>query len=84
MLNKVASPIGKALTSPLCKNLPAKSFKETDIIRTEWVELAMRLFWNGAPVVFPQRFAATVAKAPESELHIRADSLLITDLLHVL
>ncbi|MEK7771589.1 MAG: biopolymer transporter ExbD, partial [Pseudomonadota bacterium] len=46
------------------------------------VELAIRtdgsLFWNGEPVTLEQlapRFGATVAKAPKTELHIRADKL---------
>ncbi len=56
--------------------------KKPNISQAERVELAIRedghLFWNGNPVKFEQlaqRFAVTVTKAPESELHNRADKL---------
>lgn len=69
------------LTHSVKIDLP-KASSEPNITQTERVELAIRedgsLFWNGNPVVFEQlaqRFAATVAKAPESELHIRADKM---------
>lgn len=69
------------LTHSVKIDLP-KASSEPNITQTERVELAIRedgsLFWNGNAVVFEQlaqRFAATVAKAPESELHIRADKM---------
>ncbi len=69
------------LTHSVKIDLP-KASSEPNITQTERVELAIRedgsLFWNGNPVVFEQlaqRFAATVATAPESELHIKADKL---------
>ncbi len=69
------------LTHSVKIDLP-KASSEPNITRTERVELAIRedgsLFWNGNPVLLEQldqRFAATVAKSPESELHIRADKL---------
>lgn len=69
------------LTHSVKIDLP-KASSEPNITRTERVELAIRedgsLFWNGDPVLLEQltqRFAATVAEAPESELHIRADKL---------
>ena len=69
------------LTHSVKIDLP-KAESTANITRPEYVELAIRtdssLFWNGEPVVLQQldsRFSATVAQAPETELHIRADKL---------
>jgi biopolymer transport protein ExbD len=69
------------LTHSVKIDLP-KAESTANITRPEHVELAIRadssLFWNGEPVVLQQldsRFSATVAEAPETELHIRADKL---------
>ena len=69
------------LTHSVKIDLP-KASSEPNVTRSERVEVAIRadgsLFWNGKPVEFTEltsRFAATVTKAPESELHIKADKL---------
>jgi biopolymer transport protein ExbD len=69
------------LTHSVKIDLP-KASSEPNITRAEHVELAIRadgsLFWNGNPVALAKlstRFTATVKKAPESELHIKADKL---------
>ncbi len=69
------------LTHSVKIDLP-KAESTANITRPQHVELAIRtdgsLFWNGEPVVLQQldsRFSATVAQAPETELHIRADKL---------
>ena len=69
------------LTHSVKIDLP-KAESNPNITQPEHVELAIRadgsLFWNGEPVVLEQlapRFAATVAQAPNTELHIRADKL---------
>lgn len=69
------------LTHSVKIDLP-KASSEPNITRSEHIELAIRadgsLFWNGKPVALAKlspRFAATVAQAPESELHIKADKL---------
>lgn len=72
------------ITAPLLTHsvkieLP-KASSEPNLTQPEHVELAIRadgeLFWNGKPIALEQltpRFVATVAMAPETELHIRAD-----------
>lgn len=69
------------LTHSVKIDLP-KAESNPNITQPEHVELAIRadgsLFWNGEPVVLEQlapRFAAKVAQAPNTELHIRADKL---------
>lgn len=69
------------LTHSVKIDLP-KAESAANITRPERVELAIRndgsLFWNGEPValqLLDSRFSATVAQAPETELHIRADKL---------
>lgn len=69
------------LTHSVKIDLP-KAESIANITRPQHVELAIRtdgsLFWNGEPVLLQQldsRFSATVAQAPETELHIRADKL---------
>jgi len=69
------------LTHSVKIDLP-KAENTPNITQPEHVELAIRtdgsLFWNGEPVTLEQlapRFGATVAKAPKTELHIRADKL---------
>ncbi len=60
---------------PKAENVP-------NITRTENVELAIQmdgsLYWNGESVQFGElasRFTSTVAQAPQTELHIRADKM---------
>lgn len=69
------------LTHSVKIDLP-KAESTPNITQSEHVELAIRtdggMFWNGEPVELAQlaaRFAATVAQAPKTELHIRADKL---------
>jgi len=69
------------LTHSVKIDLP-KAESTANITRPQHVELAIRtdgsLFWNGESVLLQQldsRFSATVAQAPETELHIRADKL---------
>ncbi len=69
------------LTHSVKIDLP-KAESTANITRPEHIELAIRadgsLFWNGEPAELQQldsRFAAKVAQAPETELHIRADKL---------
>ena len=69
------------LTHSVKIDLP-KAESNPNITQPEHVELAIRedgsLFWNGEPVALEQlapRFAAKVAQAPNTELHIRADKL---------
>ncbi|QOJ22897.1 MAG: biopolymer transporter ExbD [Gammaproteobacteria bacterium] len=69
------------LTHSVKVDLP-KAESNPNITQPEHVELAIRadgsLFWNGEPVSVEQlapRFGATVAQAPNTELHIRADKL---------
>lgn len=69
------------LTHSVKIDLP-KAESTPNITQPEHVELAIRsdgsLFWNGEPVALEQltlRFTATVAQAPATELHIRADKL---------
>lgn len=69
------------LTHSVKIDLP-KAENTPNITQPEHVELAIRtdgsIFWNGEPVTLEQlapRFGATVAKAPKTELHIRADKL---------
>jgi biopolymer transport protein ExbD len=69
------------LTHSVKIDLP-KAESNPNITQPEHVELAIRadgsLFWNGEPVLQEQlapRFAAKVAQAPNTELHIRADKL---------
>ena len=69
------------LTHSVKIDLP-KAESVPNITQPEHVELAIRadgsLFWNGEPVALEQltsRFGATVAQAPKTELHIRADKL---------
>lgn len=69
------------LTHSVKIDLP-KAESNPNITQPEHVELAIRadssLFWNGEPVPLEQlasRFAAKVAQAPKTELHIRADKL---------
>ena len=69
------------LTHSVKIDLP-KAESTANITRPEHIELAIRadgsLFWNGEPVALEQlapRFGATVAQAPKTELHIRADKL---------
>ncbi|MXS82476.1 ExbD/TolR family protein [Nitrosomonas oligotropha] len=69
------------LTHSVKIDLP-KAESNPNITQSEHVELAIRadgsLFWNGEPVLQEQlalRFAAKVAQAPNTELHIRADKL---------
>lgn len=69
------------LTHSVKIDLP-KAESNPNITQPEHVELAIRadggLFWNGEPVALEQlapRFTATVAQAPNTELHIRADKL---------
>ncbi|MBK7492768.1 MAG: biopolymer transporter ExbD [Nitrosomonas sp.] len=69
------------LTHSVKIDLP-KAESNPNITQPEHVELAIRadgsLFWNGETVALEQlapRFAAKVAQAPNTELHIRADKL---------
>jgi len=69
------------LTHSVKVDLP-KADSTPNITQPEHVELAIRmdgsLYWNGEPVAMEQlaaRFSATVAQAPKTELHIRADKL---------
>ena len=69
------------LTHSVKIDLP-KASSEANLTQPEHIELAIRidgsLFWNGDPVRLEQlapQFAQTVAEAPETELHIRADKL---------
>lgn len=69
------------LTHSVKIDLP-KAESNPNITQPEHVELAIRadgsLFWNGEPVALEQlapRFAAKIAQAPNTELHIRADKL---------
>ncbi|MEK6595373.1 MAG: biopolymer transporter ExbD [Pseudomonadota bacterium] len=69
------------LTHSVKIDLP-KAENTPNITQPEHVELAIRtdgsLFWNGEPVTLEQlapRFGVTVAKAPKTVLHIRADKL---------
>ena len=69
------------LTHSVKIDLP-KAENTPNITQPEHVELAIRmdgsLFWNGEPVTLEQlapRFNATIAQAPKTELHIRADKL---------
>ncbi|MBS0423120.1 MAG: biopolymer transporter ExbD [Proteobacteria bacterium] len=69
------------LTHSVKVDLP-RAESNPNITQPEHVELAVRadgsLFWNGEPVSVEQlapRFGATVAQAPNTELHIRADKL---------
>ena len=69
------------LTHSIKIDLP-KAESIPNITQPEHVELAIRtdgsLFWNGEPVALEQlapRFGAAVARAPKTELHIRADKL---------
>ena len=69
------------LTHSVKIDLP-KAESTANITRSEHVELAIRtdgnLLWNGEPVALQQldsRFSATIAQAPETELHIHADKL---------
>ncbi|MBS0299368.1 MAG: biopolymer transporter ExbD [Proteobacteria bacterium] len=69
------------LTHSVKVDLP-KAESNPNITQPEHVELAIRadgsLFWNGESVALEQlapRFGATVAQAPNTELHIRADKL---------
>jgi biopolymer transport protein ExbD len=69
------------LTHSVKIDLP-KAENTPNITQPEHVELAIRtdgsLFWNGEPITLEQlapRFGVTVAKAPKTELHIRADKL---------
>mgnify|MGYP003670514800 CR=1 FL=1 len=67
------------LTHSVKIDLP-KADSTPNITQPEHVELAIRpdgsLFWNGEPVELTQlapRFNKTVAQAPKTELHIKAD-----------
>ena len=67
------------LTHSVKIDLP-KAESTPNITQPEHVEMAIRkdgsLFWNGEPVMLDQlseRFAATVAQEPKTELHIKAD-----------
>ena len=67
------------LTHSVKIDLP-KASSEPNLTQPEHIELAIRkdgqLFWNGLPIALEQlspRFTATVARAPNTELHIRAD-----------
>ena len=69
------------LTHSVKIDLP-KAESNPNITQPGNVELAIRavgsLFWNGETVALEQlapRFAAKVAQAPNTELHIRADKL---------
>ena len=69
------------LTHSVKIDLP-KASSEANLTQPEHIELAIRidgsLFWNGDPVRLEQlapQFAQTVAEAPKTELHIRADKL---------
>ncbi|MDP1557937.1 MAG: biopolymer transporter ExbD [Nitrosomonas sp.] len=67
------------LTHSVKIDLP-KTSSEPNLTQPEHIELAIRkdgqLFWNGLPIALEQlspRFTATVARTPNTELHIRAD-----------
>ncbi|TXI17884.1 MAG: biopolymer transporter ExbD [Nitrosomonas sp.] len=69
------------LTHSVKIDLP-KADSTPNITQPEHVELAIRadgdLFWNGESVLLDSlalRFNSTIAQAPQTELHIRADKL---------
>ncbi|MCE7913659.1 MAG: biopolymer transporter ExbD [Nitrosomonas sp. PRO4] len=69
------------LTHSVKIDLP-KADSTPNITQPEHIELAIRadgdLFWNGESVLLDHlalRFNSTVAQAPQTELHIRADKL---------
>jgi biopolymer transport protein ExbD len=72
----VTAPI---LTHAVKIDLP-KASSSVNITKPEHIEFGIRedgsLFWSGEAVTLaqlPQRFAAAAARAPQPELHIRAD-----------
>lgn len=69
------------LTHSVKIDLP-KADSTPNITQPEHIEIAIRadgdLFWNGESVLLDHlalRFNSTVAQAPQTELHIRADKL---------
>ncbi len=69
------------LTHSVKVDLP-KASSEANLTQPEHIELAIRIdgsiFWNGDQIRLEQlapQFTETVAAAPETELHIRADKL---------
>jgi biopolymer transport protein ExbD len=69
------------LTHSVKIDLP-KASSEPNLTQPEHIELAIRedgsFFWNGEPITLEKLapgFAITVAEAPDTELHIRADKL---------
>ena len=69
------------LTHSVKIDLP-KVTSEPNLTQPDHIELAIRqdgsFYWNGTPIKLeklPLAFAATVAEAPETQLHIKADKL---------
>jgi biopolymer transport protein ExbD len=69
------------LTHAVKIDLP-KASSQVNVTKPEHIEFGIRadgsLFWSGEAVTLeqlPQRFAAAAARAPQPELHIRADRL---------
>ena len=69
------------LTHSVKVDLP-KASSSPNLTQPDHIEFAVRedgtLYWNGAPVALeelPARFAAAAGRAPQPELHIRADRL---------
>ena len=69
------------LTHSVRVDLP-KAASSANVTQPDHIELAVRedgsLFWNGEPVALEQlsaRFVEAAARAPQPELHIRADRL---------